>query len=311
MTKQFILAVDGGATKTAVSLRTSDNQVVFETTLSGSNYQAIGEQLVEQVFTELFMQVRSYTTVIAHSVFAIAGIDTKKDAHIVEALVRKSSTTTNMQLVQLTVENDVKATLLGITNGHQGALLISGTGSICYAADGERVVSAGGWGHRVGDEGSGYWIGQQIARAIFRTEDGRVQDKTQLTELVFNKLGIQSIDELSNWLYAADYTNARMASLSSVLSEALAQHDTLAKLIAQEAAYELTLLGKVALQQLKFTRDAPFPFYLNGGILLHNDYIAEHLMSRLAVDYPQLQFEICTEKPIEYIAKRALLAISI
>lgn len=311
MTKPYILAVDGGATKTAVSLRTSDNQVIFETTLSGSNYQAIGEQQVEQVFTELFTQVKGYTTSIAHAVFAIAGIDTEKDAHIVEALVRKSSTTTSMKLAQLTVENDVKATLLGITNNQQGALLISGTGSICYATDGERVVSAGGWGHRAGDEGSGYWIGQQIARAIFRTEDGRVQDKTQLTELVFNKLGIQSIDQLSNWLYAVDYTNARMASLSSVLGEALAQHDAIAQLIAQEAAYELALLGKVALQQLKLTQNAPFPFYLNGGILLHNDYIAEHLMSRLAVDYPQLQFEVCTEKPIEYISKRGLLALSI
>lgn len=310
MTKRYILAVDGGATKTAASLRTVNNEIVFETTLSGSNYQAIGEHNVEKVLNELFSQIKHYTATIYHAVFAIAGIDTSKDLQIIESLIHKSIATTTIQIEHVTVENDVKATLLGITNGKKGALLISGTGAVCYAYDEKKMASTGGWGHRAGDEGSGYWIGQQIARAIFRTLDGRVNDETILTKLVFQKLGLTSIEELSNWLYTDDYTNARMASLSALLEEALAQHDTIAQLIAQEAAYELSLLGKATLKKIELTEE-PFSFYLNGGILLHNNYITQELISQLDAYYPQLEFKICVQKPIEYIVKRAFLTLQL
>lgn len=306
MTKTYILAVDGGATKTAVSLRTVDQEIVFETTLTGSNYQAIGEQNVEKVFTEILIQVKNYTATIQHAVFAIAGVDTPKDLQTVKSLVHRSISTTNIQIEQVTVENDAESTLLGITKGQKGALLISGTGAICYGSNGQTIISTGGWGHRAGDEGSGYWIGQQIARAIFRTEDGRLKDKTLLTQLVFDKLGINSIEQLSNWLYVADYTNARMASLSSVLDRAIRQQDTIAQLIAQEAAYELSLLGKVTLRKLELLNE-PFPFYLNGGVLLNNDYITNELIRYLDAYHTQLQFEICSKRPIDYIVKRALL----
>lgn len=310
MTKQYILAIDGGATKTAVSLRTNTNEIVFETTVGSSNYQAIGKQSVEAVFNEILIQVKDYTDTIFHAVFAIAGIDTPVDWQIVKELVDKSIATTALHIEHLTIENDVKATLLGITKGQQGALLISGTGSICYATDGEQIVCAGGWGHRAGDEGSGYWIGQQIARAIFRITDGRLNDNTILTQLVFEQLNIQSIEELSNYLYTDDFTNARMASLSLVLEKALAKNDTIAQLIAQEAAYELSLLGKTVLKKINRTNEL-FPLYLNGGILLHNDYITRELIHHLDAYYPQLQFKICKRKPIEYIVERALLTVQV
>ena len=40
------------------------------------------------------------------------------------------------------------------------SLLISGTGAICYSFVDGNIFRSGGWGHRIGDEGSGYWIGK-------------------------------------------------------------------------------------------------------------------------------------------------------
>ena len=110
---------------------------------------------------------------IAVAVFAIAGIDTEEDARIVREITEASITNSPFIVETLIVENDVEATLLGIANGQPTTLLISGTGAICFSFNGEKTVRAGGWGHRVGDEGSGYWIGQQVAKAIFRAADGR------------------------------------------------------------------------------------------------------------------------------------------
>lgn len=53
-------------------------------------------------------------------------------------------------------------------------LLVSGTGSVAVAAcqDGSGT-RAGGWGSRVGDEGSGAWLGIEAVRATLRALDGR------------------------------------------------------------------------------------------------------------------------------------------
>src|SRR5438128_1339137 len=55
-----------------------------------------------------------------------------------------------------------------------GIVIVSGTGSIAYGrnANGE-AARAGGWGHMIGDEGSGYWIGREALTAVMRAADGR------------------------------------------------------------------------------------------------------------------------------------------
>jgi len=56
-------------------------------------------------------------------------------------------------------------------------LLVAGTGSVAVASCGDdRRVRVGGWGSRVGDEGSGAWLGIEAARATLRAIDGRDPD---------------------------------------------------------------------------------------------------------------------------------------
>ena len=236
---QIVLAVDGGATKTAITIRTIDGKTLFSAMSTGSNYQAIGRERVQHVFEKLLLQASELLTArtIAVAVFAIAGIDTAEDARIVREITEASITNSPFTVEKLIVENDVEATLLGIANNQPTTLLISGTGAICFSFNGEKTVRAGGWGHRVGDEGSGYWIGQQVAKAIFRAADGR-DESTVLTDLVLNGNHINNIDALMNWLYNADYTNARLASFGSYVQQAVECGDHVAITIAQKAANE-------------------------------------------------------------------------
>lgn len=56
-------------------------------------------------------------------------------------------------------------------------LLVAGTGSVAVAVSGDgRRARVGGWGSRVGDEGSGAWLGIEAARATLRAIDGRDPD---------------------------------------------------------------------------------------------------------------------------------------
>ena len=67
--------------------------------------------------------------------------------------------------------------------GGPGILQIAGTGTNCIgrAPDGGRE-SAGGWSSRLGDEGSGYWIGLHAVRRALNAYDR--EEPTRVLEVV-------------------------------------------------------------------------------------------------------------------------------
>jgi N-acetylglucosamine kinase-like BadF-type ATPase len=73
---------------------------------------------------------------------------------------------------RVVVLSDAQAAHLGALGGRPGVLVLSGTGSIVIgrSADG-RWARAGGLGPLLGDEGSGFWLGQQWLRLTTRGED--------------------------------------------------------------------------------------------------------------------------------------------
>src|SRR5260370_914390 len=101
---------------------------------------------------------------------------------------------------------DDSGALIALVAGAQdapGIVIVSGTGSIAYGrnANGE-AARAGGWGHMIGDEGSGYWIGREALTAVMRAADGRgpatglsadilayfnVDDEARLPRIVYDR----------------------------------------------------------------------------------------------------------------------------
>lgn len=309
---QYVLAIDGGATKTTLSLRDVANKVYFETTSTSTNYQAIGEEQVEKVLTDLLQKAHEATNIqeVAAAAFAIAGIDTKKGLAIVQRIIEKSCQNASFKINHCIVENDVHSTLIGLTEGRKaGALVIAGTGAIAYATDGKgNIERSGGWGHRVGDEGSGYWIGRKMLNAIFRFEDGRNEKATVLTDLIYNHLKIQNVEELNDWLYRPEYTNAQVASLASILVKALSLGDEQAIQIACDAAKELFIMTDAVLRKVHVT-GKDFVVYLNGGILKNNPVILNLYKDHVKEIYPNISFHLCEQDPIDYIANRAICSL--
>lgn len=308
MVSNIILAVDGGATKTTMTIRTSDGQNLFEKTSTGSNYQTIGEKQTIRVLRTLLNEAHETTkrTTIDKAVFAIAGIDTKQDLSIVETIVYQAIQQTPLTIKKLMIENDAQSCLLGLTGTHPGTLIISGTGAICYGTDGNKtIVRTGGWGHRAGDEGSGYWIGRQIIKSVFRAVDGRGKH-TILKDLLFKKLQLSNVDQFMNWLYRPNYTNAQIASVSSVLTKAIELKDEVAMMIANDSAEELSLLLLATLNKLPIQQGGALTVYVNGGIFQHHQAIYDRFQQQVKQKNSNLTFVLCDQKPIEYIVNRVI-----
>lgn len=305
---EWLLIIDGGATKTACAVvHAESGEIKYTKSTGGSNYQAIGAESATAILQELLIHVQQFlqsqaVSQIAVATFAMAGIDSSKDHEMVSAIVHKALSALQLKITTLIIENDAQATLLGVTAGQAGALLIAGTGAIAYAFDGSQIVRAGGWGHRAGDEGSGYWLGQEVIRAIFRMEDGR-GEPTLLKDAVYEYLCIHDVTELAAWLFHPSYTNAQLAKMGAFLADAVTKKDSCAIQISIRAAHELVLLACALLKKTGYQGDV-FNLYCNGGAIKHNPLIFKIFSQEMKSMYPQIEVSLCQHQPIYYLIER-------
>ena len=135
----------------------------------------------------------------------------------------------------LVVEHDGTVALEGAFGGESGMMAIIGTGSLVLARteDGE-TVRAGGWGARIGDDGSGVALGQATFAAVAADFDGG--EPTTLRHLLAQRHGIETADDLITTTFAPDWTPQSYAPL---VIAAAAEHDWVATRILKAQANAL------------------------------------------------------------------------
>src|SRR5207237_4016708 len=125
-----------------------------------------------------------------------------------------------------------------------GIVVIAGTGSIVYGRNAQHVAArAGGWGHILGDEGSGYWIGREALAAVMRADDGRGPE-TRLTGDVLEHFNITSTSQLPRIVYDRELPRMSVAALGPIVQQAREQGDVVAMRILEHAADELVLAAR-------------------------------------------------------------------
>lgn len=132
--------------------------------------------------------------------------------------------------------------------GGPGILQIAGTGTntIGRAADGSRE-SAGGWSSRLGDEGSGYWIGVHAIRRALHAYDR--EEPQGVLKRVGEIWGTSTIDELIN---VGDATpGPDFAALAPAINELAEAGDPVAVGVLQQAADDLVAFVLLVRSKLK------------------------------------------------------------
>ncbi|XP_064383181.1 N-acetyl-D-glucosamine kinase-like [Halichondria panicea] len=104
-----------------------------------------------------------------------------------------------------------------------GMVLISGTGSNCQLLNPSGGVAprCGGWGHMLGDEGSGYWISQRAMKTVYDHDDGFViceHDVTAVRDLIWKKFQMQDRFDILPHIYEK-FSKAKVALLCKDLAQ--------------------------------------------------------------------------------------------
>src|SRR5689334_336031 len=165
-----VLGIDAGGTKTVCQLANDRGELIAEPRRGGANLQAVGEIEVEKVHHDVIEEAIGDGDVGPSVIcLGIAGVDRPDDASVVRGIMKRIG-----YKARVLVVNDALVALEAGAPDQPGVVVIAGTGSIAYGRnDRNEAARAGGWGHVLGDEGSGYWIGRAALRAVLRAADRR------------------------------------------------------------------------------------------------------------------------------------------
>ena len=277
-----VLGIDGGGTRTRASIVDGDRVMAFGENGSIKRLR-VGVEVAEANLRALLKDV-----------FGQAGVRGVKAASAGVASATMPGVTEWITVVfndfgveRSEVVGDEVIALDGAFKGGPGILQIAGTGSNCIgrSPDGGRE-SAGGWSSRLGDEGSGYWIGLHAVRRALNAYDR--EEPTRILDVVGGIWGTKTIEELVN--LGDSSPGPDFAALAPAISQLAEEGDAVALGVLKQAATDL--VDSVLLVRAKLRRKhhltAEVPVAWIGSVVGKSRLVREKFFAGLHAGAPEM-----------------------
>lgn len=259
-----IVGIDGGGTRTVCLVADPGGQVRGQGVGGAANYLKEGlytakrslRDALEHAFQELPGEKNQVRALCA----GLAGMDRAADREVMTRVFQEL-----LPAQEMILENDAFIALVGATEGEPGVIVISGTGSIALGVNrsGNKVRS-GGWGHVLGDEGSGYDIARKGLAAAFQDYDGR-GPRTSIGDKILREFYAERMDQLIPLLYGGDSSPSKIAALYPLVLEAAEEGDRVAGDLIGQAARHLADTAVAVIHRLEMQGET-FPVAVSGGV---------------------------------------------
>jgi N-acetylglucosamine kinase-like BadF-type ATPase len=278
----MVLGIDGGGTRTRASI-VAGERVLAHAESGSIKRLRVGAEVAEANLRLLLkdLYAQAGVTAVRAASCGVASATMPGVAEWIEAVFR------DFNVERSEVVGDEVIALDAAFRGGPGILQIAGTGSntIGRAPDGSRE-SAGGWSSRLGDEGSGYWIGLHSVRRALHAYDR--EEPTQILKKVGEIWGTPGLDDLVN---LGDSTpGPDFAALAPAINELAEAGDPVAVGVLQQAAADLVefvLLVRAKLRS-KHGIAGEVPVAWTGGVVEKMTLVREALFSGLHAAAPEM-----------------------
>lgn len=289
----YLIGIDGGGTKTTClfqkeerlsEIDSNDNLIL---TGPGTNPHAVGFPEMQQRILHLIAEGMSRFSVSSDEITAIccglAGAGRKEEQQQATQALKEIAARLRLNKdVVCAVESDSYIALRGALppDVTEGILVISGTGSNAIGlTSSQQIFKSGGWGHLLGDEGSGYQIGLQALNMVTRAYDKRGKE-TALTQLILQDLKLSHPKQLVTYIYSKKFEKKDMAHFARIVIEAAKKGDSVAFDLLITAANELALHVE-SLHHLSSKFDHNTPITTTGSIFSHSQILKNHFIAQI------------------------------
>ncbi|HAV63556.1 MAG TPA: N-acetylmuramic acid 6-phosphate etherase [Verrucomicrobiales bacterium] len=166
-------------------------------------------------------------------------------------------------------------------------IVLSGTGSCCYGRNpGGKTVKMGGWGHLLGDKGSGFEIGLRALKAVVYFLD-RDNQWTRLGERILGSLQLNDPEQLIGWVQTAG--KEQVAALAVQVFSAADERDPIARDILRGAAAILAKDAAACAGRLT-PHGGPVEFVFAGSVLQKQTKFAAQVRRLIQERFPGARF---------------------
>jgi N-acetylglucosamine kinase-like BadF-type ATPase len=205
----------------------------------------------------------------------------------------------------LLILGDVEIALEAAFPGRAGVLAMAGTGSNVLGRTNEGLlITAGGWGPALADQGSGHRIGLESLRAIFLAKDEERHTLLLSATMDFWQLAsLEGLVEYANSLPAPDFSQ-----LTAVVLRCAQLGDEIALTVLRQQGEELAYLVRLVIRRLRLAANEPEwtpPIAFTGSILENVAPLRDALMAAVRRRFPLAQAPDKVVDPIEGALWRA------
>lgn len=244
----YIIGIDGGGTKTEAVAYTLEGKEISRALTGFSNVLIDKKEAIKNIITAIDeCNLKIANSLENNKLVAIYLGMAGGESEEVSSFVTR--TLTNKYGVKVKVVNDAVIAIAALLKGEDGILTISGTGSISYGVRQGKVKTAGGWGHLLGDEGSGYFIAIEALRLITLEED-MDKDPSNISKALLKEMGIENRKDIINFVY--DSPKGEIAALVPAVVNCAQQGESDAIEILKRGGRELAKITLIVYESLGF-----------------------------------------------------------
>jgi glucosamine kinase len=301
---RYVLGIDAGGTKTRALVADETGQVVGDALGGGANLRTHGELEVEKVLHAVIEDACMDAPATPDAVaLGIAGADRPPDEAVLRAILRRIGFRNHV-----VVTNDARIAFVAGSPERVGLALVCGTGSIAWGRNrAGKIARSGGWGWHVGDEGSGFWIGERAIRAVLRAVDGR-GPATTLDRALSEHFAIAEPEQILYAIYDREFPRTRVAKFAAQVDAAARTGDAVANGILADAAAELVCAASSVRDQLEL-EEGPYDVVLSGGTFAAVPILELDVGRRL--ESPRARVRTLTQAPAIGAVKLAIEALDL
>lgn len=254
-----LLGVDAGGTRTVAAVARGEEQLARREGAAGA-VRPGRAMAAANAIASTARQALHATGELRAAVLVVgaAGVGREEERHALRDALRLENLADRVM-----VTTDIAIAVRAALGTAPGMVLLAGTGSFAVAQrpDGTQLRQ-GGFGWRMGDEGSAYALGYAALRAVGRAEGGR-GESTALTAALLSQTRSPRFDDLVRWSVVA--TPAEVASLAPAVITAAESRDGVAVALVEEAAAALVTLAQALRPALPTSETIPVA--LAGGLM--------------------------------------------
>lgn len=256
-----VAGIDGGGTRTSLALADGSGHELLRRTATAGLIDPTDPRSTANKLVRLIRRAAADAGIrlpLTSACAGLAGAGTAAVRRLVRSALLEESIADRVSIL-----GDGEIAFEGAFGRRRGILLVAGTGSGAYGrADTGRIERCGGWGTRLGDEGSGYAVAREGLRSALHAADGRGPATALLGELL-GAVGAAAAPELTEWAESVD--KGRIAALAPRVVALAENGDDVADRIIDAAADDLMRHVHALVERLA-PWPVPLPVVFHGGL---------------------------------------------